>query len=65
MINIFELSFLGVMRNRDYSLDIIEDFYRKAEKIRKWIDRNPQKAKLILEGKVLKNKQQKYYYKGV
>ena len=65
MIDIFELSFNAVMKCRNNSLNIVDDFFDKAEKIRKWIDKNPQKAKYILGMKKIKNRQQKYYYKGV
>ncbi|MCK9432537.1 MAG: hypothetical protein M0R00_06235 [Candidatus Omnitrophica bacterium] len=62
MIDIFELSFNAVMKCRNNSLNVVDDFFDKAEKIRKWIDKNPQKAKYILGKKKIKNRQQKYYY---
>ena len=64
-MDIFWLAYNGVKHYRNRDLDIIDDFFSKALEARRWIDRNKGKTKLLLKGKNLKTRQQKYYYKGV
>ena len=45
---------------KDYTL---LDILNCSVKIGKWIDRHPKASKVILEGKKIKTKQEKYYFK--
>jgi len=71
-MNIFDLAIKQILieRKKNYKFilliyDItVEEILIKAITIRKWLDNNPQKAKILLSTEKIKTKQQRYYYKN-